>query len=681
MPSMIGREDEERRRATGRIAELMRLIAHHRKKYYVDDDPEIGDGEYDALERELRTLEEGYPDLRTEDSPTRRVGGEPAEAFRSYRHVIPLLSLDNAFDEDGLRSWEKRLLKSTGAGNVRYAVEPKIDGLSIAVHYRDGVLVTGATRGDGQDGEDVTSNVRTIRSIPLRLTRDVPYAEVRGEVFMPRSAFRELNRSREEKGEPPFANPRNAAAGSVRLLDPRITAGRNLDCFFYSLASIEGGMPGSHLEGLDLMRELGLRINPLVAAADDLDGVLAYIDRLGGMREELDYEIDGVVVKVDDLAFRDRAGATSKFPRWAVAFKYPAQQGTTTVRDIVIQVGRTGVLTPVAELEPVSLAGTTVSRATLHNSDEVERKGVRVGDTVLVEKAGEIIPRVVKVIESRRPEGTVPFAMPLRCPECSSRVVREEGEVAHRCTGVLVCPAQRRSAILHFASRGGMDIQGLGEALVDQLIRSGRVKDVSGLYSLDEEYLASLERMGEKSAANLLREIESSKTRPLHRLLFALGIRQVGARAAKVLAAAFGTLEKLRSATVDELEVLDDVGPKTAAEVRMFFDEPANRSLLDSLATSGVKPPEVEHVSRLSTQSAFSGKTVVLTGSLPGRSRTELKELIESLGGKVSGSVSGKTDFLVAGKDPGSKLEKAVKLGVRVLDAAALEELIEESNI
>lgn len=668
---------ERRREAEIRAAELREQIAYHRKLYYVDDDPEISDGEYDRLERELAAIEEKWPELRTPDSPTMRVGGEPAKAFDTWRHEIPLLSLDNAYGEEELREWETRLRKVIGDRQPVYVVEPKIDGLSIAVHYREGLLERGATRGDGLVGEEVTSNVRTIRSIPLRLTRTVPFLEARGEVFMPRSAFRELNRLREEEGEAPFANPRNAAAGSVRLLDPRITASRRLDCFFYGLAAVEGESPASHSEGLRLLRDLGLKTNPSTRSDLELEGVLEYIRTLGESRDDLDYEIDGAVVKLDDLALQDRAGATSKFPRWATAFKFPAQQATTRVLDIVVQVGRTGTLTPVADLEPVALAGSTVARATLHNSDEVARKDVRVGDTVLAEKAGEIIPQVVKVILSKRPAGTMEFRMPGSCPECGSPVVREEEEAAHRCTGgPTVCPEQRKQAILHFASRGAMDIQGLGEALVDQLIRSDRVRDVSDLYRLDRETLAGLERMGEKSAENLLREIEASRSRPLHNLLFALGIRHVGARAAKVLAGSFRNLEVLIEADPESLEELEEIGPKTASEVRTFLDDPRSRALIARLEEAGVRPPEPDFAEETPSDSVFSGKKVVITGTLPGRTRSEIKERIESLGGKITGSVSRKTDFLIAGEDPGSKLEKAGKLGVEIIDADHLEEML-----
>ncbi len=654
-----------------RAAELRRLIAYHRKRYYVDDDPEISDGEYDALESELREIERAHPDLVAPDSPSLRVGGEPADAFEEVRHSSPLLSLDNAFGVDELHQWDARLRRAIGDASPSYVVEPKIDGLSIAVHYREAVLERGITRGNGEVGEDVTSNVRTIGSIPLRLLEDVGRLEVRGEVFMPRSAFARLNRERLEQGLGPFANPRNAAAGSVRLLDPGVTAARKLDCFFYEVARFEPRMPARHHEALERIRQLGLKTNPLGRHCEDLDQVLEAVERLRGMRDELDYEIDGAVIKVDELELRRRAGATSKFPRWAVAFKFPSQQATTRLRGITVQVGRTGALTPVAELEPVKLAGSTVSRATLHNEEEVARRDVRVGDTVLIEKAGEVIPQVVKVIESKRRRGARRFRMPSRCPVCGAPTVKEEGEVARRCSNTASCPAQRRQALLHFASRSGMDIQGLGEALVDQLLAKGLVSDIAGLYSLDAAVVAALERMGEKSADNLMRQLEDSKRRPLHRLIYALGIRFVGERGARVLADAFGSLANIAAASAEELEDVREIGPKTAASVRLFFEQQSNRELIRRLADAGLatEAEAAAGVSPRSTESPFAGKTVVLTGSLPGMSRSEAKARIESLGGRVAGSVSKKTDMLVAGAEAGSKLTRARELGIEVVDA------------
>lgn len=650
-----------------RAAELRRLIAHHRERYFRDDAPEISDAEYDALERELLEIEGRRPDLVTPDSPTQRVGGEVAAAFAPFEHRIPLLSLDNAYGEVELREWGERLARAIGGAPRGFTVEPKVDGLSIAVHWRDGVLERGVTRGNGRVGEDVTANVRTIESIPGTLRERIPRLEARGEVFMPRAAFQALNRRREEAGEAAFANPRNAAAGSVRMKDPRVTAERRLDCFFYVLASIEGiDAPATHHGALDRLGRLGLPVNPLNARCESLDDVIVAIEKLRAGRHELPYEIDGAVVKLDDLALQARAGVTSKFPRWAVAFKYPAEQARTRVRAIFVQVGRTGALTPVADLEPVELAGSTVSRATLHNEDEVLRKDVRAGDLVLIEKAGEVIPQVVRVILEARPEGAAPFALPRACPVCGAAVVREEGEVVSRCTNA-ACPARQREALLHFASRGAMDVQGLGDALVDQLLAKGLVEDAADLYRLDPETLAGLERMGAKSAANLVAELEASKTRPLHRLLFALGIRHVGESVARVLAARFLSLDGLARATEEDLSGVREIGPKTAASVRRFFDEERNLRFLARLAERGVAPPPVDAPPAPVGDSPFAGKTVVLTGTLEGMSRDEAKARIESLGGKITGSVSRKTDLVVAGAEAGSKLDKARELGIRVV--------------
>ena len=668
-----------RREAETRATELRSLIAHHRKRYYVDDDPEISDGEYDLLERELGEIEERYPELQAPDSPSLRVGGEPAEGFESFRHRTPQLSLDNAYGEEELEAWQTRLVKVVDDAAATFMVEPKIDGLSISVHYRDGVLERGVTRGDGEVGEEVTSNVRTIRSIPLRLARPVPFVELRGEVFMPRSSFDDLNRARADAGEAPFANPRNAAAGSVRLLDPRITASRRLDCFFYTLAEIEGeALPRRHHEQLALMKELGFRINPRNELCRDLDGVRDYVRRLEPERHALGYEIDGAVIKVDELELRERAGFTSKFPRWAIAFKFPAEQATTVVQDIAVQVGRTGALTPVALLEPVPVAGTTVSRATLHNEEEVARKDVRVGDTVLIEKAGEIIPQVIKVIESKRPADAVAFAMPDACPECGAPAVKEEDEVARRCSNSpIACPGQRKEAILHFASRAGMDVEGLGDALVDQLIKAELVRDPADLFVLEEEPLAALERMGKKSAANLLAQLELARSRPLHRLLFGLGIRHVGVRSARLLAAAFRSIEALAAADEETLVEQPEIGPKTAAAVSAYFAEPVHRDLIERLRKAGVSlEDEGSPEPAPPAEGPLNGKVVVITGTLDGLSRSDAKKRLEQAGARVTGSVSKKTDLLVAGESPGSKLDMARDLGVEVVDTAGLEALL-----
>jgi DNA ligase (NAD+) len=666
----------DRREAARRAGELREQIAHHRKRYYVDNDPDVSDAEYDSLERELIDLEALFPDLKTADSPSLRVGGEPAEGFETFEHPTRLLSLDNAYDEQELRDWEKRLLRAMdAAAPPAYMVEPKIDGLSIAVHYEDGLLRRGVTRGDGSVGEVVTPNVRTIRSIPLRLVRDVSL-EARGEVFLPRKAFDKLNRERGEAGEPLFANPRNAASGQLRRLDARITASIGLDCYFYALASSADGLPASQAESLAQLRSLGLRTNPLNERCESLDAVLDYYDRLAEQRDGLPYEIDGVVVKVDALDLRERAGATSKFPRWAVALKYPAQQATTVVERIVVQVGRTGKLTPVAELDPVLLAGTTVSRATLHNEDEVARKDVRVGDTVLIEKAGEIIPQVIKVVASKRKKGSRKFKMPERCPVCGSEAVREEDEVARLCTNA-ACPAQLRERLLHFAARGAMDIQGLGDALVEQLTAQGTVTDIADLYALEVETLSELERMGEKSAQNLVEQLEVSKSRGLARLLFGLGIRHVGQRASRLLAESFEDAGALFAADADTLEAIDEIGPKTAAALRRFADQAANRELIERLKAAGLsmqgEKPEA------GGEAPLAGKTIVLTGTLAGRSRGEVKKRLESLGARVASSVSRKTDLVVAGEAAGSKLAKARELGIEVIGDEGLDRLLGES--
>jgi len=669
--------------AKKRATELRREIAVHRKHYYVDNDPEVSDVEYDRLERELIEIEQRFPQLITPDSPTQRVGGKPSEGFETYRHRTPLLSLDNAYGADELREWDARLKRALDDGaSPTYMVEPKVDGLSIAVHFEGGRFRRGVTRGDGLVGEDVTPNVRTIRSIPLELMDDEKRGlEVRGEVFLPRSMFVRLNEKRAAAGEQLFANPRNAAAGALRMLDARITAERRLDCFFYDVAAWGGEPLTTHEENFVLLQRLGLRTNPLNRVCTTIDEVIEAFEELGRLRDKLDYGIDGLVVKVNELLLREIAGATSKFPRWAVAVKYPAEQATTRVRKITVQVGRTGKLTPVVELEPVTLAGTTVSRATLHNEDEVERKDVREGDTVFVEKAGEIIPQVVKTVLAKRPSGARKFRMPEQCPVCGASAVREEGEVARYCTNV-ACPAQQKEKLLHFAGRGGMDIQGLGEALVDQLLEKTLVEDVSGLYRLEQDKLESLERMGSKSASNLLEEIELSKRQPLRRVLFALGIRHVGDRSARLLASQLGSIDALAKADPEELEALDEIGPKTAAAVRQFFEQPVNRQLVARLATAGVRTEATEDELAPAPEavepSPFAGKTVVLTGALPGISRSAAKARIEAFGGKVSGSVSKKTDLVVAGEAAGSKRIKAEALGVAIMEADEFASWMEE---
>jgi DNA ligase (NAD+) len=675
----------DREKARRRAETLRGEILHHRKRYFVDDDPEIADAEYDALESELAALEEAWPELVTPDSPTQRVGAEPSEDLPTVEHRRPMLSLDNSYDEGEVAEWDRRLKRVLDLAEdeaLSYVVELKVDGLSLSVLYEEGLLVRAVTRGDGRRGEAVTPNARTIRSLPLRLLEPVARLEARGEVFFPLSEFERTNREREEEGEPPFANPRNAAAGALRQLDPAVTARRRLDLFLWNLEEEEGREPASHWEGLERLRGLGLRANPTARRVEGVAAVLDYCAQWRERRGELEYDIDGVVVKLDDRELQRRAGSTSKAPRWAVAVKFPAQQATTRVRDIVVQVGRTGALTPVAELEPVSLAGSTVSRATLHNEEEVRRKDVRVGDTVLVEKGGDVIPKVVKVVASRRCRGARRWVMPAACPVCSTPVWRPEGEVLARCPNPS-CPAQFRESLRHFSRRTAMDIEGLGTALVDQLVGKGLVRDLSGLYRLDRETLAGLERMGEKSAENLLAQLEASRARPLSRLLFGLGIRMVGERAAAVLAREFGTLDALAETARSEegrarLEEIHEIGPKIAEAVARWFSEERNRELVERLREAGLSFEEPrEELAAVPSGAALAGMRVVLTGTLPGLTRQEARRLVEAAGGTVAGSVSGKTDLVVAGADPGSKLRKARELGVEVVDEAGLRRLLE----
>ncbi|MDH3628381.1 MAG: NAD-dependent DNA ligase LigA [Acidobacteriota bacterium] len=660
-----------------RMEDLRRQITDHRRRYYVDDDPVVADAEYDALEIELKELEAQHPEIAAKDSPTQTIGGAPAAGKTVFRHQIPLLSLDNAFGREELQAWERRLSRALPDGMTpTFFTEPKVDGFSIAIHYADGKFVRAVTRGDGLTGEDVSDNVATIAAVPSTIENAPARLEVRGEIFMPRSAFLELNVKRLENDLAPFANPRNAAAGSVRLLDARATAERKLDCFFYALADRTGTMPPRHSEALAWLEESGFQTNPRNRVCHSLEEVETRFTKLGDDRDSLEYEIDGLVVKVDELELREQAGQTSKFPRWAIAVKYPAQQATTLVRGITVQVGRTGKLTPVAELEPVLLAGTTVSRATLHNADEIRRKDVRVGDTVFVEKAGEIIPQVVKVVTEKRPEGSGRFEMPTACPICRAPVERTEGEAATYCSNI-ACPAQQRERILHFVSRSGMDIQGLGDALVDQLVSDGWVKDVSDLYGLQAERLAGLERMGAKSAANVLTQIDESRRRPLFRLLFALGIRQVGERSARLLAREFGSLDAIARADADLLEAIEDVGPKTAEALRSFFATSENRDLLERLIAAGVNVTALDEElpGDSPTDSPFLGKTVVLTGTLSGIGRKEAAERVEALGGKTTSRVSKKTDLVIAGSEAGSKLKKAIELGIEVIDDVEFKRL------
>jgi DNA ligase (NAD+) len=664
-----------------RMEELSAEIRRHEHLYYVLDRPEISDAEYDRLERELRDLEAEHPELVTPDSPTQRVGERPSDDFPSVRHRVPMLSLDNTYSEEELREFERRIFRQVGERPLEYVTELKIDGLSMALHYEDGRLVRGVTRGDGVRGDDVTPNARAIRSIPLRLTgEDVPRElEVRGEVYLPRSRFEAINREREQRGEETFANPRNFAAGTMKTLDTKVVAGRGLDVYLYSIAHAAGLRLASQWESLERMRAWGLKTNPASRLCRGLDEVLAFCAEWQEKRDRLEYDIDGVVVKVNPRALQEELGFTSKFPRWAIAYKYPARQATTVVRDIMVGVGRTGKFTPVAILDPVAVAGSTVSRATLHNEEEVARKDVRVGDTVLIEKGGDVIPKVVQVIESKRPAGTEPWTPPLACPICQAPAVKPEGEVDRRCENAS-CPAQIEGRLKHFAGRAAMDIEGLGEALVHQLVEKGLVRDFAGLYRLKLEDLVELEHMAEKSATNLLGQIAASKERDLPRLLFALGIPGVGERAAQLLARHFRSLEALEEAGVEDIDAIYEIGPILAQSVHDWLRAEANHRLVSHLREAGVQTRLAGAAEAPAVAPVFAGQQVVLTGSLESMTRDQAKAEIESRGGRVTSSVSKKTAFVVAGKDPGSKRDKALELGVVVLDEEAFRRRLEDAG-
>ena len=663
---------DERERARMRMRELVDRVNHHDQKYYVEDDPEISDYEYDMLVKELSRLEEAHPELVLPDSPTQRVSGKPLDEFPQVEHKVAMLSLDNCYSSDELREFDSRVRKWLGGEDVQYVVELKIDGLGIALLYENGSLVRGATRGDGRVGEDVTSNIKTIRSIPLRLkpSGGLVTAEVRGEVYMPTQGLRRLNREREKAGEPAFANPRNAAAGSIRQLDPRMAASRPLDAFFYTLSYTEGGMPEEHSGCLAAMKAAGLRTSPHTRRFATIDEVIGHISSWESRREELEYEIDGMVVKVDSVKQQERLGFTAKNPRWAVAFKYPPKQMTTKLLDILVQVGRTGALTPVAVLDPVEVGGVVISRATLHNEDEVRRKGLMIGDQVLIERAGEVIPQVVKPIVERRTGSEKVFTMPVECPACGSRTVREEGEAVRRCVNAS-CPAQVKERIAHFSCRDAMDIEGVGPALIDQLVDRGLVKDASDLYSLEEDGLLTLEGVAERSAENILRAIADSKGRSFDRVVFALGIRHVGRTTAGALADAFGSMERLSSVTVEELSKVEGIGGIVASAVRSFFDDPGNRGLVDGLRKAGLR---MEAEAR--AKGPLEGKVFLFTGELRSMGRPEAQALVESLGGKVGSSVTKATDYVVAGESPGSKLAKAKSIGKQVIDEDAFLRLV-----
>jgi DNA ligase (NAD+) len=669
--------------AEARVVQLRAQIAHNDERYYVHDDPEIPDAEYDKLMLELRALEAEYPDLITPESPTQHVSGAPSDAFGEVIHKVPMLSLDNAFSEEDVQGFDRRIHERLSVeGDLAYWAEPKLDGLAVTVIYRDGKLAQAATRGDGAKGEDVTANVRKVHGVPPKLHGKAPEVlEVRGEVFMPLKGFERMNRIAREKGEKVFVNPRNAAAGSLRVLDSSITAKRPLQLFFYGLGSVEGGsVPGRQSELLQAFKGWGLPVCEDAKLVHGVAGVLAYYRDMGSRRSTLPYQIDGVVYKLDSRADQERLGFVSRAPRWAIAHKFPAEEALTVVKGIEFQVGRTGALTPVARLEPVFVSGVTVSNVTLHNIDEVHRKDVRVGDTVVVRRAGDVIPEIPSVVLERRPKGTHQVELPAKCPVCGSEVLRVEGEAVARCTGGFTCRAQRQEAIGHFAGRRAMDIEGLGDKLIEQLVERDLVKSPADLYSLTLEQLSGLERMAEKSAANLLQAIEKSKRTTLPRLLFALGIREVGEATALALAQNFGTLEALLEATVERIQQVPDIGPIVAAHVAAFVASPEHRAVIKRLREQGVTWPDVVVPTAASGADNLAGQTVVVTGTLESMTREEAQEALVALGAKVSKSVSKKTSFVVVGTEPGSKAQKAVELGVRMLDEKEFVALLESKK-
>ncbi|MFE4524626.1 NAD-dependent DNA ligase LigA [Cytobacillus firmus] len=662
--------------AEKKVKDLHNLLNQYNYEYHVLDQPSVPDAEYDRLMRDLIELENQFPELKTEDSPTQRVGGEILDMFEKVKHQSQMLSLGNAFNEQDLRDFDRRVRQGAGE-NVSYVCELKIDGLAVSLRYEDGLFILGATRGDGSIGENITANLKTIRAIPLRLKENVTM-EVRGEVFMPRRSFEKLNKAKEENGGEPFANPRNAAAGSLRQLDPRLAAKRNLDIFVYGIADAGNTGIVSHSEGLDFLDSLGFKTNKERKRCENIEEVIEYVQGWTDKRPNLSYDIDGIVIKVDSLEEQEQLGATAKSPRWAIAYKFPAEEVVTTLRDIELSVGRTGVVTPTALLDPVRVAGTTVQRASLHNEDLIREKDIKIGDQVVVKKAGDIIPEVVNVLAERRTGEEQDFNMPTHCPECESELVRLDGEVALRCINPK-CPAQIREGLIHFVSRNAMNIDGLGEKVISQLFAENLIKDVADIYKLTYEQLIQLERMGEKSVKNLLQAIQNSKGNSLEKLLFGLGIRHVGAKAAKTLAQEFSHMEALEKASRDDLTAINEIGEKMADSIVSFFEQEEAHELIAELKAAGVNMAYngPKPVSAESSDSFFAGKTVVLTGKLEIMSRNEAKDKIEALGGKVSGSVSKKTDVVIAGEDAGSKLTKAQELGVEVWNE---ERLVEELN-
>ncbi|MBW3112991.1 NAD-dependent DNA ligase LigA [Bacillus sp. MCCB 382] len=666
----------DRQSAEKRINELHELLNQYNYEYHVLDKPSVPDSEYDQLLRELIGLEDQYPELKSADSPSQRVGGTILESFDKVEHRTPMLSLGNAFNEEDLRDFDRRVRQAVG-DDFSYVCELKIDGLAVSLRYEEGAFVQGATRGDGSIGEDITSNLKTIRSIPLKISEKMSF-EVRGEAFMPKGSFEALNKIKEEKGEEPFANPRNAAAGSLRQLDPKIAASRNLDVFLYALADIGNTGIDSHSEGLDTLDKLGFKTNPERKRCATIEEVLDFVGKWTEERPNLPYDIDGIVIKVDSLDQQEELGTTAKSPRWAIAFKFPAEEVVTVLKDIELSVGRTGVVTPTAILEPVRVAGTTVQRASLHNEDLIREKDIKIGDHVVIKKAGDIIPEVVNVLEDKRTGSEQEFLMPTHCPECESELVRLEGEVALRCINPK-CPAQIREGLIHFVSRNAMNIDGLGEKVISQLFREKLIEDVADLYRLERDQLLKLERMGEKSVDNLLEAIQTSKKNSLEKLLFGLGIRHVGAKAAKTLAQEFGSMDRLMEVGKEELTNVNEIGDKMADAIVAYFENDEVKELIQELKDAGVnleyKGPKPVALSDV--DSYFAGKTIVLTGKIERLSRNEAKEKIEMLGGKVTGSVSKKTDLVIAGEDAGSKLAKANELNIEVWDE---DKLMEELN-
>lgn len=658
--------------AKKRIEELTDLLNYHIHKYYVEDAPEISDFEYDRLMRELERLEQEHPQYLSPLSPTQRVNGAPADKFETVEHTVPMESLQDAFNKEELLEFDKRV--HAVLEDCEYVVEHKIDGLSVSLEYRDGLFVRGSTRGNGVLGEDVTQNIKTINSVPMKLKAPIPFLEVRGEVFLSIDTFKKINALRESMEEPLFANPRNAAAGSLRQLDPKVAASRKLDIFVFNIQQIEGQEISSHLEGLQYLRKQGFKVIPNDRTYPTIEQAYEKICEIGEKRGELYYEIDGAVVKVNRFSDRILLGSTSKFPKWAIAYKFPAEKQETVIEDIVVQVGRTGVLTPTAILTPVRIAGSTVSRATLHNMDYIVEKDIKIGDSVLIQKAGDIIPEVVEVILSKRTGKEKTFTMPERCHECGALVVREEGEAAYRCTG-MNCPAQRLRHIIHFVSRPAMDIDGLGPSLIEQLLERKLIETAADLYYLSPDEVAELDKMGKKSAENLMRALEQSKNNPLYRLINALGIRHIGEKGAKILAHRFRTLDKLAAATVEELTEIHEIGGIMAVSIVEFFQEPQNIAFIEKLRAVGINFEDTEEEA---VGGVFDGKTVVLTGSLENYTRAEASAIIERLGGKTSSSVSKKTDYVLAGAEAGSKLDKALSLGVPVLSEAEFEAMLQE---